>query len=190
MDLIDRKALLERMNEFAAFAVLYKPCMSKDDIVESVLKQAKETALRLVEEAPIVKAIPFDSEYIKQILWERNIALQQLAEIGCGFGQDMTDIKKKIEAAPVVHGKLKLGNAVDVLFSHNEIVALWHEQGEERGIKYLLWRGMAWDIPKQYKTMPVVRFFGTIPQNFSESDTINIIIELPECGAKMDGKAV
>lgn len=104
MDLIDRKALLERMNEFAAFSVSYKPYMSKDDIVESVLKQAKETALRLVEEAPIVKAIPFDSEYIKQILWERNIALQQLAEIGCGFGQDMTDIKKKIEAAPVVHG--------------------------------------------------------------------------------------
>lgn len=89
-----------------------------------------------------------------------------------------------VESVPA-KGILEVGGAVDVLFSHNEIVALWHEQGEERGTKYLLWRGMAWDIPKQYKTMPVIRFFGTIPQRFSESDTINIIIELPECGEKL-----
>lgn len=58
MELIDRKALLERMNEFAAFAVTIKLYMSKDDIAENVLKQAKETALRLVEEAPTIEADP------------------------------------------------------------------------------------------------------------------------------------
>ena len=58
MELIDRKALLERMNEFAAFAVIVKPYMLKDEIAESVLKQAKEQALRLVEEAPTIEAAP------------------------------------------------------------------------------------------------------------------------------------
>lgn len=51
----------------------------------------------VIREQPIVEAIPFNSEYIKQIRWERDIALQQLAEIGCGFGQDMTDIKEKLK---------------------------------------------------------------------------------------------
>lgn len=57
-ELIARKALLERMNDFAAFAATYKPYMSKDDIAESVLKQAKERALRLAEEAPTIEAAP------------------------------------------------------------------------------------------------------------------------------------
>lgn len=112
MDLIDRKALLERMNGFAAFAATYKSYMSKDDVAETVLKQVKAQGLRLVEEAPTVKAVSFDSEYIKQILWERDVALQQLSDIGCELGRDMTDIKEKIEAASGVYGSW-IGNGFD-----------------------------------------------------------------------------
>lgn len=36
-------------------------------------------------------------EYVKQLRWERDIALQQLKEIGCELGRDMTDIKIAIE---------------------------------------------------------------------------------------------
>lgn len=37
---------------------------------------------------------------------------------------------------------MKLKNAVDKLFSHNETIALWYET--DIGFKTLLWRGAAW----------------------------------------------
>ena len=36
---------------------------------------------------------------IEQYKWERDIALEQLKEIGCGFGQNMDDVKKALEKA-------------------------------------------------------------------------------------------
>ena len=36
---------------------------------------------------------------IEQYRWERDIALEQLKEIGCGFGQNMDDVKKALEKA-------------------------------------------------------------------------------------------
>lgn len=58
MDLIDRKALLERMRENASFATSYKPYMTKEEIAFRVLKDAKEQALRFVEDAPTIEAVP------------------------------------------------------------------------------------------------------------------------------------
>ena len=57
-DLISRSALIEKMNDFAVFAAIYKPYMSKDDIAQNVLDQAKIQAIRLVNEAPAVEAEP------------------------------------------------------------------------------------------------------------------------------------
>ena len=36
---------------------------------------------------------------VEQYRWERDIALEQLKEIGCGFGQNMDDVKKALEKA-------------------------------------------------------------------------------------------
>lgn len=58
MDLIDRKALLERMRENASFATSYKPYMTKEEIAFRVLKDAKEQALRFVEDAPTIESVP------------------------------------------------------------------------------------------------------------------------------------
>ena len=53
----------------------------------------------VIRKQTIVKAIPFDSEYIKQIRWERDIAISQLEDIGCSFGQDMTEVKEKLNTS-------------------------------------------------------------------------------------------
>ena len=36
---------------------------------------------------------------VEQYRWERDIALEQLNEIGCAFGQNMDDVKKALEKA-------------------------------------------------------------------------------------------
>lgn len=36
-------------------------------------------------------------EYIKQLQWERDVAIQQLEEIGCVLGEDMSFIKKSVD---------------------------------------------------------------------------------------------
>lgn len=72
----------------------------------------------------------------------------------------------------------KVENVIDKLFSHNEIVALWWNDENER-CHHFLWRGMAWKIPKRYLNMPFIKIFGTVPEKISEADTINIEIDIP-----------
>lgn len=69
-----------------------------DDYTQGYM-DALDKVEEVIREQPIVKAIPFDSEYIKQIRWERDIAISQLEDIGCGFGQDMTEVKEKLESS-------------------------------------------------------------------------------------------
>ena len=56
----------------------------------------------MIEDAPAVEAVP--KSYAEQIRWERDVAVGQLNEIGCQFGQKMDEVKK-LEAVPVVHCK-------------------------------------------------------------------------------------
>jgi len=63
------------------------------------LKEFKE----IIKKQPTVEAVPVS--YVNQIRWERDIAVEQLNEIGCQLGQKMDDVKKKLEAEPVVHGE-------------------------------------------------------------------------------------
>lgn len=75
---------------------------------------------------------------------------------------------------------ISVENVIDKLFSHNEIVALWCKVEKDVTYQKLVWRGMAWDIPKKFKSCGFVKFFGTIPQNISQADTINIEVLLTE----------
>ena len=63
----------------------------------------ERTALKHeIANAPTVEAVP--KSYAEQIRWERDVAVGQLNEIGCQFGQKMDEVKK-LEAVPVVHCK-------------------------------------------------------------------------------------
>lgn len=76
-------------------------------------------------------------------------------------------------------GWISVNDVVGKLFSHNEIVALWRLKKVDN-VHYLLWRGMAWDIPREYQSMPFVKVFGTIPESIMQADTINIEIDVSE----------
>lgn len=75
----------------------------------------------------------------------------------------------------------EVGNLIDKIFSHNEVVALWCEEKTD-DVRYdkQIWRGMAWDVPKVYKECKFIKIFGTVPESIVEADTINIRIELSE----------
>ena len=65
-------------------------------------KDTREAAQSLIDAQPTVEAVP--KSYAEQIRWERDVAVGQLNEIGCQFGQKMDEVKK-LEAVPVVHCK-------------------------------------------------------------------------------------
>ena len=48
-------------------------------------------------EQPYVEVFP--KSYVDQIRWERDIALEQLREIGCELGMKMNEIKQKLESS-------------------------------------------------------------------------------------------
>ena len=75
----------------------------------------------------------------------------------------------------------EVGDLIDKVFSHNEIVALWCEEKTE-DVRYdkQIWRGMAWDMPRGYRGCKFLKIFGTVPESIVEADTINIRIELPQ----------
>ena len=70
----------------------------------------------------------------------------------------------------------RVEDAVDRLFSHNEIIALWYEKPDDRDHSHLLWRGMAWAVPKEYQGQRILKFEGILPECFSEADTINLLV--------------
>lgn len=71
----------------------------------------------------------------------------------------------------------KVGDTVDRMFSHNEIIALWEEhKQEEASPKYLLWKGMAHALPPEYKGRIFARVFGTVPESIVDADTVNILV--------------
>ena len=74
----------------------------------------------------------------------------------------------------------EVGDVIDKLFSHNEIVALWIEKKKEISYHEVVWNGMAWDIPEVLKKSRFVKIFGTIPMAISEADHINIEVILDE----------
>ena len=68
---------------------------------------------------------------------------------------------------------IKLKNAIDRIFSHNSIIAIWEDNGN---YDTLLWKGMAWDLPNEYYRCRKWIIFGTVPESIDNADTINIRI--------------
>ena len=58
-------------------------------------KDTRGAAQSLIDAQPTVEAVP--KSYAEQIRWERDVAVRQLNEIGCQFGQKMDEVKKKLE---------------------------------------------------------------------------------------------
>lgn len=81
-DLISREALLD---------VIEKQKSDNDAYCRMCIDSMKE----IIEEQPTVEAVP--KTYADQIRWERDIAIEQLNEIGCQFGQKMDEVKEKLE---------------------------------------------------------------------------------------------
>lgn len=67
---------------------------------------------------------------------------------------------------------MKLKEAIDVIFSHNELVALWKSEDKDHDIK--IWSGMAHQLPDIYLEKSAWMIFGLIPEKISEADYINI----------------
>ena len=83
------------------------------------------------------------------------------------------------EKALLLKLPISIENAVDKLFSHNEIISLWRE-AKENGVSChkRIWYGMAWNIPKELKSCKFVKIFGTIPESIAHADIINIEVVL------------
>lgn len=69
---------------------------------------------------------------------------------------------------------MKLVDAIDNVFSHNEVLSIWMKVDEHDST--LMWGGMAWDLPEQYKLVDKWRIFGLIPDSIMYADAINIRI--------------
>ena len=67
----------------------------------------------------------------------------------------------------------RLGDIIDRIISHNEIVTLMFETevSSFRGLQHF-WHGMAWNIPKEYLELPFVKIHGVVPDKITEADTI------------------
>lgn len=68
---------------------------------------------------------------------------------------------------------MKLKKAIDRIFSHNNIIAIW-KAGED--YDKLVWRGEAWKLPNMYYGCRYWVIFGTVPESLWEADAINIKI--------------
>lgn len=83
----------------------------------------------------------------------------------------------------------RLGDIIDRIISHNEIVTLMFETEvcSFRGLQHF-WHGMAWNIPKEYLELPFVKIHGVVPDKITEADTIWIEVrkEAEQALARME----
>lgn len=69
---------------------------------------------------------------------------------------------------------MKLKDAVDVIFSHNEVLELWVPDKEDPHYSNLICRCMAHAIPEEYVDSENWKIFGTAKENPWNNDSINI----------------
>ena len=90
-DLISRNKLQQNRPEW-----LNENCVGREEHNKG-WNACNEMWLKTIAEQPTVEAVP--KTYADQIRWERDVAVGQLNEIGCQFGQNMDEVKKKLEAS-------------------------------------------------------------------------------------------
>ena len=69
---------------------------------------------------------------------------------------------------------MKIREAIDYIFSHNEIVALWVIDSKDNHYSNRVWKGMAWDIPDKFLECENWKIFGTIQDSIADADILNI----------------
>ena len=87
MRLIDAEAFIENLKKFL-------PGIHQTYLAAAVMRIVKE----VIDKQPTIEVVP--KELYEQILWKRNIAMEQLEEHGIGFASKK---KNEVEAKPVVH---------------------------------------------------------------------------------------
>lgn len=102
--------------------------------------------------------------------------IMQYDEEEAAFYEKVIELMQADAEGQMIVMPCKVGDAIDKLFSHNEIIALWYKTQKDRDHSYLLWKGEAWSIPKKYKKQRILKFFGTIPEKITESDTLNLLV--------------
>lgn len=70
---------------------------------------------------------------------------------------------------------MKLGDAIDVIFSHNEEIAIWIKKDDHHDI--CKWTGMAWHLPYWYRGVENWKIFGVFPDSINDAHVINIRVE-------------
>lgn len=91
-DLISREALIENLGLKNATKYGNKDAEQQAHSYSTLMLY--EIA-DMIEDAPAVEAVP--KSYADQFRWERDVAVEQLNEIGCHFGQKMDEVKEKLE---------------------------------------------------------------------------------------------
>lgn len=76
---------------------------------------------------------------------------------------------------------LTVGDLIDIIFSHNEIISLNVPKYDENGLMYSqqIWRGHAHELPIKYKDYLFYRIFGCVAESIVRSDTIYILCDPP-----------
>ncbi len=87
------------------------------------------------------------------------------------------EIGKSINDRFYIEYPIKLNKAIDVLFSHNELIHLWYQSVDYDNGYTHIWKGEAWALPKEYCNISIIKFFGVIPDKISEGDYINILVD-------------
>lgn len=83
-------------------------------------------------------------------------------------------------------GHHQLKDLIDKLVSHNEIIKLWYVDTSDPDGYHLMFHGMGWEIPDPYLELKVHSIFGCIAEKISESDAINILMDVDENGFTPD----
>ena len=155
-DLISRKALIEELKKSRKYHA----------------QNGRELELlcrceNIVNEQPTVQAVP--KSYADQIRWERDVAIEQLAEIGVGFGRKMDEVKMQLEASQWIPCSERLPKYSDVYQITRKVVEgecafyiadcayfdgqnTWHSDNRVNHGREYLKDVIAWmPLPKPYK---------------------------------------
>ena len=76
---------------------------------------------------------------------------------------------------------LTVGDLIDIIFSHNEIISLNVPKYGENGSRYSqqIWKGHAHELPTEYNNYLFYRIFGCVAESIATSDTIYILCDPP-----------
>ena len=79
--------------------------ISREDLMNDIFCDKPKDVMLYIANYPTVDAV--HRETLEQVMWERDVALHQLEEIGKGLGEKMDDVE------PVRHGRWQVNEMFD-----------------------------------------------------------------------------